>query len=160
MRANSAWTNLAVCLAVLVGGCGGDARVDLAAADALQSIAASMETAIGEYHTDTVRGDDDRESALVAALLDRVKHDATSDELLDQHGAAFTAALRKVRADRDVEWQRYHAALDNASLMREVAADLRRLAVASMSLEDEMQRYLFALIESRTTSSINVATGQ
>lgn len=138
----------ALAMACVAGsGCGGDARVELATADAMQSLATAMDQVLGEYHEGIVGADDGREGAAITALVTRVTRDAGDENKVSGHAEAFSQALAKLRGDRAVEWQRYRAALDNVALLRETAADLRRLAVASMSLQDETRRYVLALFD-------------
>ena len=135
----------AILAAMAAGGCGGDAGVELAAAQTIESLADSLSAAVGEYHQEVQAGDDQRESAVVAALIVRVRQDAEDESATAAHGADFTEAMGRIRADRAVEWERYRAALDNLGGLKEVAAGLRRVAIESMSLEDEARRYLLEL---------------
>lgn len=123
-------------------GCGGDAHVELSAADALLAVARQMEMTVEEYHRDMERHDDARTSAVVDAFVQRVRRDAQDDAALDEHAGAFEEALRRLTDDRRTEWTRRQAATDNIGVMRDVAAGLRRMAVESLSLSDEMRRYL------------------
>jgi len=133
--------------AVWIGGCGGDARLELAAADALDGLAASLETTVQEYHAEVQAADDERESAVVAAFVTRMRRDAADEETAGRHTVEFAEALRRVRADRGVEWGRYHAVLENVSILQEISRGLQRAALESMSLEDESRRYLRSLME-------------
>ncbi|HEY3245923.1 MAG TPA: hypothetical protein VGM03_21485, partial [Phycisphaerae bacterium] len=63
----------------------------------------------------------------------------------------FTAALRKVRGDRRVEWQRHTDALDNVVVLREITGGLRQLAIDSLTLSDEVRRYLQTLVQQTHT---------
>jgi hypothetical protein len=139
----------ALLAALSAGGCGGDAGVELAAAQTVESLAESLALAVGEYHQEVQTGDDQRESAVVAALITRVKQDAADEATTAAHAAAFTEAMARIRQDRGVEWERYRAALDNVGALGEVAAGLRRLAIESMSLQDEARRYLLELSQRR-----------
>lgn len=133
----------------LAGGCGGDARVEFSTADALGAVAGQMELAIEEYHQEVSRFDDARESTVVAAFVDRVRRDVHDEAAVDGHAADFASALRKIRADRETEWARRNAAMDNVHVLREVSRGVRRLAVQSLGLQDELQRYLTSWIEAR-----------
>lgn len=133
----------------LIGGCGGDARVELSAADALGATAEQMERTILEYHQEVTQYDDAREAAVAAAFVARVRKDADDESAVEAHAAAFEQALRKVRADRETEWTRRAAALDNVGVLREVSRGLRKTAIESLSLQDEMKRYLTGWIEAR-----------
>ena len=151
------WT---FCLAAAwASGCGGDARVELTAADSIESLAAGLELAVREYHGDTVKGDDARESAAIAAFVERIQQAADDPAEQERHAAVFTAALGRLREDRRVEWGRFTASLDNLDTLREITSGLRRLAVESLTLHDEARRYIYALIE-RRRSSPNTGTEQ
>ncbi len=137
----------AVVVFVAAAGCAGNARVDLAAADALDSLAAATRTALVEYHDELEAADSRRESAAIDAFIARIRRDNDDEQLCAAHAAAFKTALARVREDRHVELERYRAALDNADTAVEVADGLRRLAVQSLTLEDETRRYLLSLLE-------------
>lgn len=139
----------AILAAMAAGGCGGDAGVELAAAQTIESLADSLSAAVAEYHQEVQAGDDQRESAVVAALIARVRQVAEDESATEAHAADFTEAMGRIRADRAVEWERYRAALDNLGGLKEVAAGLRRVAIESMSLEDEARRYLLELSQLR-----------
>jgi len=143
-RTPACWA--AVCLA---GGCGGDARVELSAADALGAVAGQMERTIQEYHQEVSRYDDTRESSVVAAFVARVRTDAADDAAVEAHAADFETALRRIRADRDTEWNRRNAAVENVGVLREVSSGVRKLAIQSLGLQDEIRRYLTSWIEAR-----------
>ena len=149
---------------VLVGlgaaaGCGAG-RFELAAADTLLATAGQVELTISEYHQEVSQSDDSRESAVVSAFLARVATDKDDPSVLESHAADFEAALLKIRADRETEWQRRAAAMENVGLLREVAAGLQRLAVERLTLEDEARRYLSGWIERhRRTSGQQPAGG-
>jgi hypothetical protein len=147
-------------MAVMPGaaGCDGDARVELAAAETLVAAADRMETVVAEYHGEVSRLDDTRESAVVSALVSRLQADAANTEAVAAHRADFEAALRKIRADREVEWARRAATLDNVGVVREVAAGLQRMGIESLTLQDEMRRYLSSWIEARQKAKAATAT--
>ncbi len=125
-------------------GCGGDAGVEFAAADALRAAAAGMQTAVGEYHAEVVAADDRREADLVEALIARIRADGNDEAALAAHAASFGEAMRQLRRDREVESARQAAAAEHAEVVEEVAAGLERLAVESLSLRDEVRRYVLA----------------
>jgi hypothetical protein len=145
---------LGLIVATVVSGCGGDARVELAAADALIAAADRMDTAVAEYHGEVSRFDDTRESAVVAAFIARVQADAGNKEAVAGHSAEFGAALRKIRADRAVEQDRKTATMENVAVVREVAAGLQRMGIDSLSLQDELKRYLSSWIEARQKAKV------
>lgn len=136
-------------LCLMAAGCGGDARVELSAADALGAVAGQMERTIGEYHAEVAAYDDARESGVVAAFVSRVRRDAADEAAMSAHAVEFEAALRKIRGDREVEWSRRSAAMDNVAALREVSRGLQKLAIQSLSLQDEMKRYLQGWIDLR-----------
>jgi hypothetical protein len=128
-------------LGAAVVGCG-DARVELTAADALTRAATGMRAALDEYHHEVSRQDDRREADVVQAFIDRVRRDANDDKKLDAHATAFAEALGHIRNDREVERTRRDATATHIDALLEVAAGLRRVGVANLTLEDEMRRYL------------------
>ncbi len=132
-----------------LAGCGGDARVDLTAADTLDALAIQMERALMEYHAELEAADDAREEAVVDAFISRVKTDVSDDEKLTGHSQSFAGALKRIRSDRAIEWQRHTAAADNVSLMREVGDGLRKLAIQSLLIQDEVKRYVTSLIDAK-----------
>jgi hypothetical protein len=133
----------------LLGGCGGDARVELSTADALQAVAGQMQRTIEEYHQEVSSFDDTRESAVVAAFITRVRKDANDEATVNGHATEFAAALRKIRTDRETEWSRRNAALDSVGVLREMSHGVQKLAVQSLGLQDEFKRYLLSWIEAR-----------
>jgi hypothetical protein len=139
-------------------GCGGDARVDMTAADTLDALAVQMERALTEYHAELEAADDAREEAVVDAFISRVKTDVSNDEKLDSHSRAFGGAMKRIRSDRAVEWQRHTAAADNINLMREVGDGLRKLAVQSLLVQDEVKRYVTSLMDAKRRAQ--AATGE
>jgi len=153
MRGGSKWTAMAVLQSGLVtfgaAGCGGDARLELAAADALAATADRLDTVVGEYHAEVGAHDDSRESAVVDAFVARVKAGAGDEQTAAEHTAQFRLALERIRQDRAVQWQRHTAAAENVAVVREVADGLRRMGIESLTLSDEMRRYLSGWIEAR-----------
>lgn len=139
---------LAVCVAATWAcGCGGDARVELSAADSIESLADALELAVQEYHEDLTTSDDLRESAAIAAFVRRLRETADDPAEQDRHVATFTAALARVRQDQRVEWTRFSATQDNIDTLREITGGLRRLAVESLTLRDEARRYIYSLVD-------------
>ncbi|GJM23591.1 MAG: hypothetical protein DHS20C16_00060 [Phycisphaerae bacterium] len=143
---------------IMAVGCSLDARVDLAAASAMDTLAGSMEGVVNEYHTEIDRADDAAEVAVVDAFVGRIRRDVTDEVAVESHSEKFRLAMKRVRDDRAVEMNRYRAALDNVDVVREVARGLRRLATESMSFEDDARRYLFSLLESAQASSATPAS--
>jgi len=130
-------------------GCGGNAHVELSAADALAVAADRMDLAIDEYHADIEQYDDLREEEVVEAFVARVRRAPEDETAVEKHTAQFKAALGKIRADRDTERTRRDAAGENVRVLREVAGGLRRLAVEQLTLDDELRRYLTGWLEAR-----------
>lgn len=143
-------------VSAIISGCGGDAGVELAAGDALVAVADQMQSAIEEYHRDVAGQDDSREDATIAAFITRVESDHDDAAAMQTHTREFQAALRRIRDDRETEWQRRSAAMDNVTVVREVAGGLRRLALDSLSLRDEVRRYL----DSWVANQQRAASGQ
>ena len=138
-------------VACVIAGCGGDARVELAAADALHAVARSMELAVNEYHQEVDRYDQTRDDAVIAAFVERVRSNSQAAEL-DGSVADFKAALGKIREDRRVEWGRRTAAMENIDVLREVADGLHKIGLDSLNLRDEVRRYLSSWMELRRKS--------
>jgi hypothetical protein len=145
LRLTAAWATIAATLS----GCGGDARVELSAADALNEVAGQMAGTIEEYHGDVSRYDEHRQSSVVSAFVTRVKKDAADDNALAAHVNDFESALHKIREDQETEWARRSTAMDNVSLLKEMSRGLQKLAIQSLSLQDEMKRYLSNWITAR-----------
>lgn len=141
-------------------GCLAGARVELAAADSIGSLADGLATAVTEYHDEVETADDRREFALVSALVDRLRKDIADDQAVNAHRAQFIEAMKNVRQDRSVERQRYDAARDHVESLRETAAGLQRIAIESMSLQDELRRYLLDLVDQQVQASPGTAANK
>jgi hypothetical protein len=148
--------NTSLCF-ILLTGCGGSAGLELAASDALHAVARQMEVTVQEYHQEVGRQDEARESAVIAAFITRVSQHRDDDAAMQAHAAEFEAALRKVRADRDVEQRRRAAAIENVGVVREIAGGMQRLALESLTLRDEARRYLTNWIELNRRANASVA---
>lgn len=131
--------------AVLATGCAGDARVELAAAQSLEALAAAMNQSVREYHEEIAVSDDEREAAIVSAYLTRVRADAGNPESLASHERDLVAALDKLRADRDVEAARFSATVDNVALLRETATQLRHSAIKTAAMSKATRDYFESL---------------
>jgi hypothetical protein len=103
-------------------------------------------TTIDEYRHDLEQLDDQRRNAAVEAFVVRVRRDHQDNEALAAHTAAFTTALDRIEADRKTAAERRQAAVENLETLGEIADSLRRLAIESMSLDDEARRYLTGLM--------------
>jgi len=141
---------------LLMVGCGGDARLEMSAADALLATADQMALTIQEYHEEVSVFDESRESEIVSAFVARLQADPDDRAAVDSHVTDFKAALRKIRMDRDSELTRRQAAMDNVDVLRELATGLRRLAIESLTLQDEMRRYLNGWIETRRQAQVAI----
>jgi hypothetical protein len=141
-RTSYRWWVAALALGAAGGGCGGDARVELAASDSVKTLADAVNQAVGEYHAEIEAADDVREAAALAAFIDRTRRDAGDSGALDQHAVQFAAALGRVRSDRGVEQQRYLAARQHAALLHETADGLRRIGLAGLQLEQGTRQVL------------------
>lgn len=149
-------------MAVAICGCGGDARVELSAADGIRAAAGQMELALREYHEEVARYDTSREDAVIGAFVGRVRSDSQDDAALTGHVADFRATLDKIRKDRDTEYRRQSAAADNVAVLREMSRGLERIAIESLTLQDEMKRYLTSWLDTRrrTDASAAMTAGQ
>jgi hypothetical protein len=132
-----------------MAGCWGGAPVSLSATSAIDAVGAELRRALNEYHAEVNAADDAREDEAVAALIARLQRDANDAAATAAHVSAFRTAMAKLRADRRVESDRHAAALDNVRLLGEISAGVRRVAVESMTLSDEVKRYLTDLLEAR-----------
>ncbi len=146
------WRVASVCM-LAASGCAAGARTELAAADAIDRLCESLSGAVAEYHVDMAEFDDSREAAAARALGERLRQDATNEAAAEADIEAFLAAMAHLRADRSVDQVRFSASTENIATLREVAAGLRRLAIDSMSLDDEMRRYLLDLSATWRASS-------
>ncbi len=133
-------------------GCGGDARVELSAATAIEQLTAGLAVAIEEYHAEVCTADDRREAAAVNAFIERVRADHADSDTTDRHAEAFLAALHRVRADRAVEWRRYRRAADMIETLDEIRDGLRQLAIDSLTLSDELRRFLHDMLTRPTAT--------
>lgn len=92
---------------LLLAGCGGDAQMELTAADAIDAVAGQMAVTIDEYHRDVSRSDDAREAGAVAAFVARVRADAADDagraaRGVEGHAAAGDSESGAARRDAAV----------------------------------------------------------
>lgn len=143
-------------LVSVLAGCGGDARVDLSAADGIQAAAQQMELTLREYHNEVNRYDSSRETAVIAAFVSRVRADSQNEAAVNEHAAEFGKALEKIRTDRDTEYARQAAASDNVGVLREMARGLERLGIESLTLQDEVRRYLTSWLAARQRAETTV----
>ena len=141
-----------VILTVVALGCASNPRTQLSAADSMDFLAASLATAINEYRVDLDQLDAQRRKGVVDAFVVRVRTDHDNQYALDNHTAAFTDALTRLEADRQAASDRRQAALENIETPQEIAAGLRRLAIESMTLDDEARRYLTGILSQLPTN--------
>ena len=137
-------------LGVLAGvciGCLGDGRSTLSAMDSVDVLGVALAGALAEYRDDLERLDDERERSVIDAFVERVRQDVSGGVNDGADAAAFRLALAHLRADRRVALERYLAWRENLATLREVTSGLRRLALESMSFQDETRRYFSDLIE-------------
>jgi hypothetical protein len=139
--------------AVAAVGCGGDARVDLSAADALTAVAGQMRIALDEYHAEVDRHDESREASVVEAFVARVRRDAQDEHKLDEHAGQFGASLAKIREDRKTEWTRRNAAESQVEAVLELSRGLRRIGIEGLALQDEMRRYLRTWMDAKSKAA-------
>lgn len=113
--------------------------------DSVDVLGDALAGALVEYHDDLERLDDERERAVIDAFVERVRRNVAGG--VSDEAEAFRSALAQIRADRRVALERYLASRENLATIREVTRGLRRLALESMSLQDETRRYFSDLIE-------------
>ena len=153
------WILLPCALACGCGGCIGSARVELAAADALDALSAELAKALAEYQSDLDAADDQRESAVIAAFIARTRNDAGDDAVMQAHAEQFAQALAKIRGDRRTAWQRHDASVDNLAAAQEVARELRAIALSGIALQDDARAYLNRLLTVRQQAQIGRMPG-
>lgn len=127
-------------------GCAVHARVQLSAADALEALAGALQQSAVEYHGEIRTADDMRRREVINAFVRRVRSDHKDENRIERHVAEFNGALERIHLDVQLELTRHAATLQNVRTVTEIAQDLRRLAVESMSLDDEMRRYVTDLL--------------
>lgn len=134
---------------VSAAGCVGHAQVELAAADAIDALAAETQKALDEYDRDLDETDVVRGRELAEAFVARTRRDIENDEEMARHEAAFSAALDRLWQDRETAIRRHGRAGANVTTLKETAAGLRRMGVDALGLEDEARRYVESLLEAR-----------
>ena len=141
-------------LLLLPTACTHHARVELSAATALDHLAAEVETALDEYHSELSNADRDRRSAVIDAFVTRIRTDHANQQQSAAHVQQFNDALDRILADTDVERQRLSATRDNITTIRTIAAELRQFAIQSTTLNDDLQRYIGDLLQPTNGSPI------
>jgi hypothetical protein len=142
-----------------VSGCAGHAQVELAAADAIESLAGETQKALDEFARDLGEADAERGRDIASAFAARARRDHADDEQMARNEAAFTTALERLWADRETALRRHGRASANVGLLRETAAGLRRMGVDSLRLEDEARRYVESLLEARARAAVGPDEG-
>lgn len=146
------WQTL-VFLAALSGGCVATPHVQLTAADSMELVAGTLESAIAEFGADLDELDQQRRKAVIEAFITRVHQNHADERALALDSGAFTAALDRIEADRRTASDRKAAAVENLHVLREVADALRQAALQSMKLEDDAMQYFAGLLtRARTTT--------
>ncbi len=127
-------------------GCVGDARVELAAANAIHEIAGSLQVTLEAYDEEIQAFDEIRMREVTQALAVRLAKLPRDDAVAEADMERFLEAIMKLRGDRLAAARRFAVADENVSLLREVSQGLRRLALDSMRFGDEGRRYLSAAV--------------
>lgn len=136
---------LGVTVAQWVAGCAAAPRAQLAGSDALDRLAVSLRESIVEFAGDVEAFDAQRQRGVVEAFVERVRETAGDEPALAMHREAFLAALQRIDEDRRAAWERQAAAIENIELLSEIASGLRRLALESISNDQEGRQYLSEL---------------
>src|SRR5262249_44222921 len=130
-------------------GCAGHAQVELAAANAIEALAAETQKALDEYDRELDEADTARGREIAAAFVDRTKRDHEDDEQMARNEAAFSAAIDRLWADRETAIRRHGRASANVGTLKETATGLRRMGVDALGLEDDARRYVESLLDAR-----------
>lgn len=144
-----------VAAAAAHGGCVAAPRAQLAASDSMDLLAASLRRAIEEYSVEIDAFDDERQRAVVDALVTRVQADPRDEAALIMHKAEFHAAMRRIDDDRREAQERRAAAIENVETLAEIAEGMRRLALESIYGDEETRRYLVDLASNATQPSVD-----
>lgn len=134
-------------------GCAHHAKVELSAATTIDKLVAQVETALTEYHDELEQADRAKRAAAIDAFVNRIRTDHADEQRTTTHVSQFNDALDHILADVAIEQQRHIANRENIRTMREVAANLRKFAIESMTLNDEFQRYVKDLIQPAESAS-------
>lgn len=129
-------------VAMAMAGCGSSARVQLSAAQTLDTLTDSVRLAVDELHRDVITADRRRRADAIDAFVRRIQRDHADPAQTSTHVDAFHQALDRLRADTEIEFTRHLATVDNLRAIKEIAAGLRELGIQSMSLDDEVRRYI------------------
>lgn len=136
------------CAALMcAAGCAAGARVQLSAAEALQTIMRSVQLATNEYHDEIRSADALRRRLAIDAFVQRIRDNHDDQSATADHVARFNAALDRLQQDGETENTRYFATIQNIRTLREIGDGLKTLAVQSMTLDDELRRYLTDLLQ-------------
>jgi len=136
------------CTAVVgLAGCAAGARAQLSAADSMQAVMQAVELATTEYHNEVRSADALRRRSAIDAFVQRIRNDHDDEQVVTNHVAAFNLALDRIQQDGQIENARYLATIQNIRTLDEIAGGLKRLAIQSMTLDDELRRYMDDLIQ-------------
>ncbi len=142
------WPTIVATMIVTISttGClGGDARVEIAAANLLEVANDSLAAALTEYHNEILAADAQKEHNAIRAFTNRLTANPETppdEKTVNLHTRHFTEALSKLRADTKTEWNRHITLMGNLRILQDAATTMRQLAIDSLSLEDETKRYL------------------
>ncbi len=125
-----------------VGGCAVGTRVQITTAETLDALVGALGQAVDEYHLEVRGADVEKRRAAVDAFAARIRADHKDDEAATRHVMLFNQALDSLQHDAEAENSRHGATLENLRVVTEAAAGLRRIAIESMTLNDEVRRYL------------------
>ncbi len=137
------WIGALLALAVSLQaacGCSWRGGVDLAAAKAIETIAAETQLAITEYKSDLQEADDFRRRAVIAAFMRRL--DESDSAGREKHVDEFCKALDRIDADRQVNWRRYLVTEGNLRLLTDVAAGMQELSARDYQLQNRIKTSL------------------
>ena len=83
------------------------------------------------------------------AFVRRIRGADVAEEEVARHTAAFGEALALLAADQREEWRRHDVTLGNVEAVDEVARGLRQVGIETLSVQDDVRRYLGSLVEAR-----------
>ena len=139
---------LGIACAALLGlaGCAAGARLQLSAADSLHAIMTSVQLAATEYHDEIRSADALRRQWAIDAFVQRLRDDHDDQQAAAEHVARFNLALDRLLQDGETESARYLAAMQNIRTLAEIGDGLKRHALQSLTLDDELRRYIDDLL--------------
>lgn len=148
-------THAKLAAAAIIGtvGCNAGARMQLSAAQTLQAVMNSVQLATAEYHDEIRSADVLRRRLAIDAFVQRIRDDHDDEHATADHVERFNKALDRLQQDGETENTRYLATVQNIRTLGEIGDGLKRLAVESMSLDDELRRYLTNLLRQHDTQT-------